>query len=384
MKGKREVSRVIQYEEYKQRLAALLPRLEELERGLGLAAAREELAGLNAETMEDGYWNDLERSQAAQKKIRQLENVIGRHAGLCAAREDLFTLCEMALEEGDGSLLEEVERGYAALEEKISSERLSTLLTGRYDGSAAIISLHAGAGGTEAQDWVQMLTRMYTRWAERHGFGCKTLDFLDGDEAGLKSASLLIEGDNAYGFMKGEHGVHRLVRISPFDASGRRHTSFAAVEVQPDMALDGEVEIRDEDLKIDTFRSGGAGGQHVNKTESAIRIQHVPTGIVVACQNERSQHQNRDVAMRMLKARLLKLKEEAFENELAGIKGVQRAIEWGSQIRSYVFMPYTLAKDHRTGFEDGNISAVMDGRLDGFVSAFLTSSATGRWAASGS
>ncbi|MCL2003883.1 MAG: peptide chain release factor 2 [Oscillospiraceae bacterium] len=375
---------MIQYEEYKQRLAALLPRLEELERGLGLAAAREELAGLNAETMEDGYWNDLERSQAAQKKIRQLENVIGRHAGLCAAREDLFTLCEMALEEGDGSLLEEVERGYAALEEKISSERLSTLLTGRYDGSAAIISLHAGAGGTEAQDWVQMLTRMYTRWAERHGFGCKTLDFLDGDEAGLKSASLLIEGDNAYGFMKGEHGVHRLVRISPFDASGRRHTSFAAVEVQPDMALDGEVEIRDEDLKIDTFRSGGAGGQHVNKTESAIRIQHVPTGIVVACQNERSQHQNRDVAMRMLKARLLKLKEEAFENELAGIKGVQRAIEWGSQIRSYVFMPYTLAKDHRTGFEDGNISAVMDGRLDGFVSAFLTSSATGRWAASGS
>jgi peptide chain release factor 2 len=371
---------LIQFEEYKQKLLALGPRLEELERGLGLAAAREELARLNAETMEDGYWNDLERSQAAQKAIRRLENVIGRHKALCDTKEDLSTLCEMALEEGDGSLLEEVEQGYNALEEKISSERLSTLLTGRYDSSAAIVSLHAGAGGTEAQDWVQMLSRMYTRWAERHGFACKMLDFLDGDEAGLKSASILIEGENAYGFLKGEHGVHRLVRISPFDSSGRRHTSFAAVEVQPDMELDGEVEIRDEDLKVDTFRAGGAGGQHVNKTESAIRIQHVPSGIVVACQNERSQHQNREVAMRMLKARLLKLKEEAFENEIAGIKGVQRAIEWGSQIRSYVFMPYTLAKDHRTGFEDGNIGAVMDGKLDGFVSAFLTCSATGQWA----
>jgi peptide chain release factor 2 len=374
---------LIQFEEYKQRLISLEPRLEELGRGLGLETARTELEKLNAETMEDGYWNDLERSQAAQKSIRRLGNIIGRHKSLCDTREDLITLCDMALEEGDGSLLDEVEQGCASLEEKIASERLSTLLTGRYDSSSAIISLHAGAGGTEAQDWVQMLTRMYTRWAERHGFACKTLDFLDGDEAGLKSAEILIEGENAYGFLKGEHGVHRLVRISPFDSSGRRHTSFAAVEVQPDMEMDGEIDIRDEDLKIDTFRSGGAGGQHVNKTESAVRIQHIPSGIVVACQNERSQHQNRDVAMRMLKARLLKLKEEEFDNELAGIKGVQRSIEWGSQIRSYVFMPYTLAKDHRTGFEDGNISAVMDGKLDGFVSAFLTCSATGQWARNG-
>ncbi len=372
---------MIQYEEYKQKLLAMEPRLEELARGLGLAAMQEELLKLTAESEEEGYWNDLERSQTAQKTIRRLETVIGRHRALCDTRDDLLTLCEMALEENDdGSLLPEVEQGTAALEEKISSERLSTLLKGRYDNSAAIVSLHAGAGGTEAQDWVQMLVRMYTRYAERHGFACKTLDFLDGDEAGLKSAELLVEGDNAYGFLKGEHGVHRLVRISPFDSSGRRHTSFAAVEVQPDMELDGEVEIRDEDLKVDTYRSGGAGGQHVNKTESAIRIQHIPSGIVVACQNERSQHQNRDVAMRMLRARLLKLKEEAFENEMAGIKGVQRAIEWGSQIRSYVFMPYTLAKDHRTGFEDGNIGAVMDGKLDGFVSAFLTCSATGQWA----
>ncbi|MDR1669259.1 MAG: peptide chain release factor 2 [Oscillospiraceae bacterium] len=372
---------MIQFEEYRQKLLALEPRLEELARGLGLNAMREELAKLNAESEEDGYWNDLERSQEAQKTIRRLETVISRHETLRNTRDDLLTLCEIALEENDdGSLLPEVEQGFAALEEKIASERLSTLLKGRYDNSAAIVSLHAGAGGTEAQDWVQMLVRMYTRYAERHGFSCKTLDFLDGDEAGLKSAELLVEGDNAYGFLKGEHGVHRLVRISPFDASGRRHTSFAAVEVQPDMELDGEIEIRDEDLKVDTYRSGGAGGQHVNKTESAIRIQHIPSGIVVACQNERSQHQNRDVAMRMLRARLLKLKEEAFENELAGIKGTQRAIEWGSQIRSYVFMPYTLAKDHRTGYEDGNIGAVMDGKLDGFVSAFLTCSATGQWA----
>ncbi|MDR1691906.1 MAG: peptide chain release factor 2 [Oscillospiraceae bacterium] len=372
---------MIQFEEYKQKLLALEPRLEELARGLGLSAMKEELSRLVAESEEEGYWNDLARSQEAQKTIRRLENVIGRHKTLCDTKDDLLTLCEMALEENDdGSLLPEVESGYAALEEKISNERLSTLLKGRYDNSAAIVSLHAGAGGTEAQDWVQMLVRMYTRYAERHGFSCKTLDFLDGDEAGLKSAELLVEGDNAYGFLKGEHGVHRLVRISPFDSSGRRHTSFAAAEVQPDMELDGEIEIRDEDLKVDTYRSGGAGGQHVNKTESAIRIQHIPTGIVVACQNERSQHQNRDVAMRMLRAKLLKLKEEAFENEMAGIKGVQRAIEWGSQIRSYVFMPYTLAKDHRTGYEDGNITAVMDGKLDGFVSAYLTSLATGQWA----
>jgi peptide chain release factor 2 len=374
---------MIQFEEYKQKLQALGPRLEELARGLGLAEARAELEKLNAETMADGYWNDLERSQEAQKTIRRLENVIGRHETLCDTREDLLTLCEMALEESDASLLEEIAQGYTVLEEKIASERLSTLLTGRYDASSAIISLHAGAGGTEAQDWVQMLVRMYTRWAERHGFGCKMLDFLSGDEAGLKSAEILIEGENAYGFLKGEHGVHRLVRISPFDSSGRRHTSFAALEVQPDMEMDGEIEIRDEDLKTDTFRSGGAGGQHVNKTESAVRVTHIPSGIVVACQNERSQHQNREVCMRMLKARLLRLKEEAFENELAGIKGVQRAIEWGSQIRSYVFMPYTLAKDHRTGFEDGNIAAVMDGKLDGFVSAFLTCSATGQWARNG-
>jgi peptide chain release factor 2 len=258
--------------------------------------------------------------------------------------------------------------------------RLATLLSGEFDSNNAMMSFHAGAGGTEAQDWAQMLLRMYQHYADRHGFTCKTLDYLDGDEAGLKSAVISIEGENAYGYLKGEHGVHRLVRISPFDASGRRHTSFAAVEVMPDLSEDNSIEIRPEDLQVDTYRSGGAGGQHVNKTESAIRITHVPSGIVVACQNERSQHQNREVAMRMLAAKLVEIKEREHLERIEDIKGVQKAIEWGSQIRSYVFMPYTMAKDHRTGFEIGNIGAVMDGDIDGFVSAYLTCSATGTWA----
>ena len=370
---------MIQFEEYKSKLLALEPALAELERGLGLAAAREELARLEAETAEEGYWNDLERSQAAQRTIKRLQNTISGYEKLHLRWEDLLTLCEMALEASDDSLLPEVETGFAELEKELDAERLSTLLTGRYDSENAIVTFHAGAGGTEAQDWAEMLFRMYGHWADRHGFATKTLDYLDGDEAGMKSASLLIEGQNAYGFMRSEHGVHRLVRISPFDSSGRRHTSFAAIEVAPDVSMENAVEIRDEDLRVDTYRSGGAGGQHVNKTESAIRITHIPSGIVVACQNERSQFQNRDVAMRMLRSQLVKLQEQAFESEMAGLKGVQRAIEWGSQIRSYVFMPYTMAKDHRTGFESGNIGAVMDGDIDGFISAYLTAAATGVW-----
>ncbi|MCL2083481.1 MAG: peptide chain release factor 2 [Oscillospiraceae bacterium] len=367
---------MIEFEEYKQRLSALEPGMKELERGLGLADARRELESIEQETAEEGYWNDIERSRAGQKQMSKLRSVVVRYDRLYGDWEDLQTLCQIALEESDSSLLPEIEQGYKLLEEKMAAERLSTLLSGRYDSSSAILSLHSGAGGTEAQDWVQMLFRMYSRWAERHGFVCKTLDYLDGDEAGLKNISILIEGVNAYGFLRSEHGVHRLVRISPFDSSGRRHTSFAAVEVEPDMDMGGEIEIRDEDLKVDTYRAGGAGGQHVNKTESAVRITHIPSGIVTACQNERSQHQNREVAMRMLRARLLKLREQEFENEMSSIKGVQRAIEWGSQIRSYVFMPYTLAKDHRTGHEYGNISAVMDGDIDRFISAYLTCAAT--------
>jgi peptide chain release factor 2 len=282
----------------------------------------------------------------------------------------------VALEENDESMSEELSQGYEKLDAELAQARLKTLLSGPYDINNAIISFHAGAGGTEAQDWAQMLFRMYTRW-ERHGFTYKILDYLDGDEAGMKSAVILIEGDYAYGYLKSESGVHRLVRISPFDASGRRHTSFAAIEVMPEISDDVEIEIREEDLKVDTYRSGGAGGQHVNKTESAIRITHIPTGIVVACQNERSQYQNRDVAMRMLRSKLVEIKEREHLDRIEDIKGEQKAIEWGSQIRSYVFMPYTLAKDHRTGFESGNIGAVMDGDLDGFINAYLSNSVTG-------
>ena len=282
-----------------------------------------------------------------------------------------MTLCEMALEEDDDSLLEELKSDYAAFEKSLEETRLSTLLSGEYDNLGAIMSFHAGAGGTEAQDWAEMLYRMYTRWAERHGFKYKVLDYLDGDEAGLKSATISIDGENAYGYLKSENGIHRLVRISPFDSSGRRHTSFAAVEVMPEITDDSELEIRDDDLKVDTYRSGGAGGQHVNKTESAIRITHIPTGIVVACQNERSQHQNRDVAMRMLRSKLAEIKEREHLDKIDDIKGEQKAIEWGSQIRSYVFQPYTMVKDHRTGYEVGAVDSVMDGDLDGFITAYL-------------
>lgn len=248
---------------------------------------------------------------------------------------------------------------------------MQTLLSGEYDRNNAIMSFHAGAGGTEAQDWASMLYRMYTRWAERHGYKYKILNYLDGEEAGIKSADILIEGENAFGFLKSEMGVHRLVRVSPFDASGRRHTSFAAVEVMPELGDDMNIDIREEDLKVDTYRSSGAGGQHVNKTESAVRITHIPTGIVVSCQNERSQVQNRQVAMRMLMSKLMEIKEREHYDKIEDIKGEQKKIEWGSQIRSYVFMPYTLVKDHRTGFENGNINAVMDGDIDGFISAYL-------------
>ena len=254
---------------------------------------------------------------------------------------------------------------------KLEKQTLSTLLNGEYDAKNALLTFHAGAGGTEAQDWTQMLVRMYQHWGEKHNFKVSMLDFLDGDEAGLKSAVLLVEGENAYGYLKGEMGVHRLVRVSPFDSSGRRHTSFASLEVMPEIDDNIEVEINPDDLKVDTYRASGAGGQKVNKTSSAVRITHIPTGIVVSCQIERSQHQNREVAMRMLKSKLLEIKEREHLDKIEDIKGDQKEIGWGSQIRSYVFMPYTLAKDHRTGFENGNINAVMDGDIDGFINAYL-------------
>ncbi len=363
---------MIEFDDYKVKINALNPTLIDLGAALKLDEAETEIKRLEHESAQDGFWNDLDNSQKVLQKIKQLQNKVAGYKKLSSQWDDLMALCQMAIEESDESLLPELEEEYKAFSQDLENARLATLLSGEYDNCNAILSFHAGAGGTEAQDWAEMLYRMYTRWAERHGMKYKILDYLDGDEAGIKSASIEIEGENAYGYLKSESGIHRLVRISPFDASGRRHTSFAAVEVTPLISDDIEVEIKSEDLKVDTYRSSGAGGQHVNKTESAIRITHIPTGIIVACQMERSQHQNREVAMRMLRSKLVEIKEREHLDKISDIKGEQMKIEWGSQIRSYVFMPYTLAKDHRTNYENGNINAVMDGDLDGFINAYLS------------
>jgi len=301
-----------------------------------------------------------------------LKTKVETYEKLLSDLEDLKVLNELGIEEQDESVIPEVKQELERLKDSYSKLKLETLLSGPYDRNNAIMTLHAGAGGTEAQDWVQMLLRMYTRWAEDHQYEVKTLDYLDGDEAGIKSVTIQIIGENAYGYLRSEKGVHRLVRISPFDASGRRHTSFASVDVMPELDEEIEVEINPEDLKIDTYRSSGAGGQHVNKTESAVRITHIPTGIVVACQNERSQIQNRETAMKMLKAKLLELKEREQKEKIEDLKGVQMDIAWGSQIRSYVFCPYTMVKDHRTNYETGDVQAVMDGDLDKFIHAYLS------------
>ena len=368
---------IIEYDTYKQKLSALGPQLTKLAAALDLEGARREVEELEEKTGDANFWNDLEASQKVLRRTKQLKNKLEHHAKLVSQWEDLTTLVEMAMEEDDGSLLPEIEEGYTKLESALEEANLSTLLTGEYDASNAILTLHAGAGGTEAQDWCQMLYRMYTRWAERHDFVCKTLDYEDGDEAGLKSATIAIEGENAYGFLKSENGVHRQVRISPFDANARRQTSFSAVEVMPEIEDDNSVEIRPEDIEMQVFRSSGAGGQHVNKTSSAVRLIHKPTGVVVSSQQERSQVQNRENCMKMLRAKLMEMKAQQHAEKISDIKGVQMKIEWGSQIRSYVFMPYTLAKDTRTGYENGNITAVMDGDIDGFINAYLTANATG-------
>ena len=319
----------------------------------------------------EGFWNDVENANKVNRRMKAISSKLDKYSHLMSRCEDLESLIEMADEEDDESLVPEVQSEFASLEKDIEALKLEALLKGPYDSYNAVLSLHAGAGGTEAQDWTQMLVRMYQHWGEKHDFKVSMLDFLDGDEAGLKSAVLLVEGENAYGYLKGEMGVHRLVRVSPFDSSGRRHTSFASLEVMPEIDDNIEVEINPDDLKVDTYRASGAGGQKVNKTSSAVRITHIPTGIVVSCQIERSQHQNREVAMRMLKSKLLEIKEREHLDKIEDIKGDQKEIGWGSQIRSYVFMPYTLAKDHRTGFENGNINAVMDGDIDGFINAYL-------------
>ncbi len=362
---------MLQLEELKLALADMASPLKDLAEAIGLSKIKEEISELEAESAAPDFWDDMEKSHKTLQKISFLKNKQQKYLKLKSLYDDIKVLISLAEEEQDESLLEEIEPSLKTLETELESQRLETLLNGEYDVKNAILTLHAGAGGTEAQDWVEMLYRMYYRWGERHNFGVKTLDYLDGEEAGLKNVSILIEGVNAYGYLKSEAGVHRLVRISPFDSSGRRHTSFASVEVMPEIDDDFNVEIAPDDIKMDVFRASGAGGQHVNKTSSAVRLTHIPTGIIVACQNERSQHQNREVALKMLKSKLVEIKEREHLEKIEDIKGVQKDIAWGSQIRSYVFMPYTLVKDHRTNFEMGNVNAVMDGDIDGFINAYL-------------
>ncbi len=362
---------LIEFEDYKNKLNALLPKLEALGESLQLDDARNEVEKLEEESAQEGFWNDTENSQKVQKRISALKNKIEKYEKLRSGWDDMMTICEMAMEEDDDSMLEELQSEYAAFEEKLETMRLQTLLTGEYDANNAILTFHAGAGGTEAQDWTQMLYRMYTRFGERMGFTVRELDMLDGDEAGVKSVTWEVSGDYAYGFMKSERGVHRLVRISPFDANARRHTSFASLDVAPVIEDEGEIPIDPDDLRIDTYRASGKGGQHVNRTDSAVRITHLPTGIVVQCQNERSQVQNKETCFKMLRARLAELQEQKRQELMGEVKGELKKIEWGSQIRSYVFQPYTLVKDHRTGYEMGNIDDVMDGDLEGFVTAYL-------------
>ena len=370
---------MIEFEEYKGKLNDLKPKLEELRAAFLPQSVLDELERLHAMAEAPGFWDDPARSQKAVMRTKALESKVEKFNAMTSSWDDLMTICEMALEENDDSMLDELTEGYKHLETAMEEARLETLLRGEYDGNNALVSFQAGAGGTEAQDWCQMLYRMYTRWAEAHGFTYKIMDYLEGDEAGLKSASIMVEGMNAYGFLKSENGVHRLVRISPFDANARRQTSFAAVEVIPEITDDVEVEIRPEDIEMQVYRSSGAGGQHINKPSSAVRLIHKPTGIVVSCQTQRDQFQNRENCMRMLRSKLLEIKEREHLDKISDIKGVQQKIEWGSQIRNYVFMPYTLAKDTRTGYECTNINAVMDGDIDGFINAYLTCAATGNW-----
>ena len=339
--------------------------------------AQKQIDELEKETMVEGFWDDLEKSQKILKKSKALKNKVESYESLKNDYDDTLTMIEMAIEEDDDSVYAELNDASEKIKERLETLTLETLLSGPYDKNNAILTLHAGAGGTEAQDWVEMLLRMYTRYAERREFSVETLDYLAGEEAGVKSVTILISGLNAYGYLKAEKGIHRLVRISPFDASGRRHTSFASCEVMPEIEDDLEIEINHDDLRVDTYRSSGAGGQHINKTDSAIRITHIPTGIVVSCQNERSQHKNRETAMKMLKSKLIEIKEREHMEKIEDIKGVQKDIAWGSQIRSYVFHPYNLVKDHRTGYEMGNIGAVMDGDLDGFINEYLKQSNLG-------
>ncbi len=342
-----------------------------------MSAVECEIEELEKVSFEPGFYEDMDKAGKILQKIKSLKNKVQGFNDIKNQWEDVSTLVELGIEENDDSVLGEVKSGYSELQEKIDNMKLDTLLSGKYDKLSAIITLHSGAGGTEAQDWCEMLYRMYNMWAERKGFKTEVIDYLDGEEAGIKSVTFSIEGLNAYGYIKSEKGVHRLVRISPFDSAARRHTSFASCEVIPELDEELDVEINPEDLRIDTYRSSGAGGQHINKTESAIRITHLPTGIVVTCQNERSQHKNKETAMKVLKSKLVEIAEREQKDKIDDLKGVQTEIAWGNQIRSYVFHPYSMVKDHRTNYETGNINAVMNGDIDGFINAYLKAKSKG-------
>ncbi len=362
---------IIALEDAKYKLIALRTDVKELEQALRIGDLKQKAEELEAQTLDPNFWNNPSAANKITQEIKQSRDTIERYEKLCSRLEDAIALAEMAIEENDEDSVEEVVSELAEIEEEAEKERISVLLCGQYDKSNAIVSFHPGAGGTEAQDWAQMLYRMITRWAEKSGFKVKLIDWLDGDAAGIKSATITVEGLNAYGYLKSENGVHRLVRVSPFDAAGRRQTSFASIEVMPEFDEVDDIVLKEEDLEITAHRSSGAGGQHINKTDSAIRIVHKPTGIVVGCQTERSQLQNKETALKMLKAKLMEIKLRERLDTIEEIQGNKTNIEWGSQIRSYVFMPYTLAKDTRTGYEDGNIQSVMDGNIDGFINAYL-------------
>ncbi|MEA4963345.1 peptide chain release factor 2 [Lutispora sp.] len=362
---------MIELEQYRFELPDLEAAINDIEVSLDPGRLKEQLEETHSKMEQQDFWNDSDNAAKVLQESKRLKEKLERIEELKKAFEDLKVLMDLCEEEEDSSLLDEIQHELEGLKKNIEQFTMETLLTGEFDGNSAILTIHAGAGGTEAQDWAEMLLRMFTRWAEGKGYSITILDMLKDTEAGIKSAALLIEGENAYGYLKSEKGVHRLVRISPFDTAGKRHTSFASVDIMPELDDSVKIDINAEDLRIDTYRSGGAGGQHVNKTESAVRITHIPTGVVVQCQNERSQHSNREMAMKMLYAKLLEIKEQEQKDKIEDIKGEYREIAWGSQIRSYVFHPYSMVKDHRTGEETGNVYAVMDGDIDNFINAYL-------------